>query len=279
MIRYKEYYPSSKFRNIISCFWTMGFEPNAELPERDVVLPDGCTDLLINTGPHFKRIDDHAQQEFQIKDYALIGQRQNAVEISQSSQTTFFAIRFTPFGMRSLIPFESSELTGKMLEEDTTLKKLVDSIRLVLEKNTSFQEKLQSIEHVLESRLTYYTSVNPIVEKATQEILHSYGNFNVSSFCLKNTIHKSTLEKNFLAQVGLRPKELAAIIRFNHAHAILRREKKVKLTHLAIDCGYYDQSHMIKEFRRFSNYSPSQFMKAKYLLPDIAVSCHQSLQL
>ncbi|PHR42629.1 MAG: hypothetical protein COA32_17330 [Fluviicola sp.] len=278
MIHYQEHYPSNKFRNIISCFWTMGFAPDAKLPRLDVVLPDGCTDLLINTGPTFKRIDNQSSKDFLIKDYALIGQRKNAIEISQTIDTTFFAIRFTPFGVKSLFPFDSSELTGDMIDMDRSIKNLVDPIRSILEKKIPFQKKLIEIQEVLENKMVNSLTSNFLVEKATSEILSAHGNFNVAQFCEKANIHKSTLEKNFLSYVGLRPKEFAAIIRFNHAHSLLQKGNKIKLTHLALDCGYYDQSHMIKEFRRFSNSSPSELMKAKYLLPEIAASCYQSLR-
>lgn len=278
MIRYQEHYPLNKFRNIISCFWTMGFEPNAKLPRLDVVLPDGCTDLLINTGPSFRRIDNQSEKNFLISDYALIGQRKNAIEISQTVDTTFFAIRFTPFGMKSLFPFDSSELTGNMIDMDSSIKNLVDPIRSILEKKVPFQEKLIRIQGVLENRMAFSIKTNTLVENATSEILNAHGKFNVAQFCVKTNIHKSTLEKNFLSYVGLRPKEFAAIIRFNRAHSLLQKGEKIKLTHLALDCGYYDQSHMIKEFRRFSNSSPSELMKAKFLLPEIAASCYQSLR-
>lgn len=279
MIHYREYYPSNKLRNIIACFWTISFEPKTIMHERDVVLPDGCTDLLINSGPYFTRIDLHTQEAFQVKDYALIGQRKNAIEVSPTAETTFFAIRFTPFGLRSVIPHASSELTGKMFDERVFLKRLVDPIQMILEKKNGFQEKLQQIELVLENKLEAGATINPIIKKATREILHAHGFFNVNSFCLKYGIHKSTLEKNFQSQVGLTPKEFASIVRFNYAHAQLRTGKYENFTHLALDCGYYDQSHMIKDFKRFSNSAPFKFIKAKYLLPNIAVSCYQSLRI
>ena len=257
----------------------MSFDPDAILPDRDVVLPDGCIDLLINTGPSFTRFDNHVGQEFQVREYALIGQRKNAIEISQTAETTFFAIRFTPFGLKSIIPIESSELTGKMLEEDKTLKSLVDSIRHILEKKNPFHEKLQRVEEAMEKRFNADFTIKPIIEKATRHILSVHGNFNVSTFCREYKIHKSTLEKYFLTYVGLRPKEFASIVRFNYAHSKLRNGKANSLTQLALECGYYDQSHMIKDFKRFSNSSPSKFIKANYLLPEIATSCHQSLVL
>ncbi len=279
MIHYREYRPSSKFRDVISCFWTMGYEPNASLLDRDIVLPDGCVDLLINAGPFFGRIDHHTKREFEVKEYALIGQRRHSIGVTPSVETDFFAIRFTPFGVQSLLPIESSEITGDMLEECAILKRLIDPIRMILEKKVSIEEKINLIEHFIDSQTLTNFSVKPIVAHATREIIKRQGDFNVKSFCSRNDIHKSTLEKNFLAQVGLRPKEFAAIVRFNNTHSKLKSGQFESLTQLGLNCGYYDQSHMIKDFKRFSNNSPNKFLKAKLLLPDIAVSCYQSLQL
>lgn len=278
MIRYKEYSPSIKFRDIISCFWTMGYESNVSLPARDIVLPDGCVDLLINSGRYFPRIDHHSKREFEVKDYALVGQRQHSIGVTPSVETDFFAIRFTPFGMQALLPFDSSEITGDMLEECAILKGLIDPIRMILEKKISIEEKIHLIEQDIDSQIRPDFIIKPIVAHATHEIIKHQGDFNVKSFCLRHDIHKSTLEKSFLAQVGLRPKEFAAIVRFNHTHSMLKAGHYESLTQLALNCGYYDQSHMIKDFKRFSNHSPSKFLKAKHLLPEIAVSCYNSLQ-
>lgn len=155
---------------------------------------------------------------------------------------------------------------------------MVDPIRSILEKKNPIEDKIQDIERVLDKLINPGFSIKPIVACATREIIQNQGDFNVKSFCLRNGIHKSTLEKNFLAQVGLRPKEFAAIVRFNYTHSKLKSGQFESLTQLALNCGYYDQSHMIKDFKRFSNSSPTKFLKARLLLPDIAVSCFQSLQ-
>jgi AraC-like DNA-binding protein len=59
--------------------------------------------------------------------------------------------------------------------------------------------------------------------------------------------------------VGLPPKTMARILRFDRAVQRLRADHP-DFAQIAIDCGYYDQAHFNREFREFSGMTPSQFL-------------------
>jgi AraC-like DNA-binding protein len=86
----------------------------------------------------------------------------------------------------------------------------------------------------------------------------------------------------FQEEVGLTPKQFVRVQRFR---SILRRaymeqpeqpeqpEQRVHWAHLAADCGYYDQAHLIKDFQAFAGVSPSVLLRAR------SVHCPSSLLL
>ena len=56
------------------------------------------------------------------------------------------------------------------------------------------------------------------------------------------------------------PKEFSRIIKFQYVIEVLRNAPHTDLSSIALDCGYYDHSHFIKEFKRLAGDVPSYFL-------------------
>lgn len=76
------------------------------------------------------------------------------------------------------------------------------------------------------------------------------------------------LERRFAAQVGLSPRTFARIARFRKALAALPGAPHGGWAHVAIACGYYDQAHMNRDFRRFAGASPGAWLRQDHPLAD-----------
>jgi AraC-like DNA-binding protein len=69
------------------------------------------------------------------------------------------------------------------------------------------------------------------------------------------------LSERFGAEVGVSPKAAARIARFHRARRRLQSAPEDRLSDLAIDCGYYDQAHLAREFRELAGAPPSQWLQ------------------
>jgi len=65
--------------------------------------------------------------------------------------------------------------------------------------------------------------------------------------------------RGFLTAVGTTPKVFSRISRFLDVCHYLKDYQHRTLTKLCQECGYYDQSHFIREFRVFSGFTPTEF--------------------
>jgi transcriptional regulator GlxA family with amidase domain len=72
--------------------------------------------------------------------------------------------------------------------------------------------------------------------------------------------HRRLIEL-FTAEVGVPPKLFGRLQRFERALAIVHKARSVDWAKLAVGCGYYDQSHMIKDFGEFSGFSPADLLR------------------
>jgi len=69
--------------------------------------------------------------------------------------------------------------------------------------------------------------------------------------------------------MGLTPAELLKIKRFNDAVLAMYSCRHTSLTGIAYECGYYDQSHFIREFKQLTNFTPRDFLKEQFTIVQV----------
>lgn len=125
---------------------------------------------------------------------------------------------------------------------------------------TTHLDKIRIVERFLLARMN---NVKPdlIVSRALELIYQSRGSIQIIDLCKQLNISQSPLEKRFRKVIGASPKKFATIVRFksiihdaSHSHS---------LTALAYESGFYDQSHFINEFKKFTGDTPNEFFNLK----------------
>ena len=104
--------------------------------------------------------------------------------------------------------------------------------------------------------------VNPRLDALVSEFIY-LEETSIEYFCDARGIHKRRLERFANKYLGAPPKTFLKINRFRKTlHALLNGGYST-LTELAYDCGYYDQMHCIREFKRFTGSTPARFLAEK----------------
>ncbi len=76
------------------------------------------------------------------------------------------------------------------------------------------------------------------------------------------------LERKFKERIGMTPKQLCRSTRFKYAYKQIEASHRNNWVDMALACGYYDQAHLINEFRYFTGTSPAEFFKSSSPVPD-----------
>ena len=92
-------------------------------------------------------------------------------------------------------------------------------------------------------------------------IVNSGGVVSIGALVNETGWSQRHLISQFREHIGLAPKAFARVMRFGRAVEHLRRGKHATLTDLALDCGYYDQSHFDRDFRVFSGVTPTDLLR------------------
>jgi len=140
-----------------------------------------------------------------------------------------------------------------------TIEKIEDRLSLM---RTAI-ERVQCVENFLLAELNRHNE-DLLIQKAYRDLSASNGNYPIWMLARNLGLTERTLERRFLAHVGATPKKYARVIRLRNA--IFQREKLSTWADVAYAVGYYDQSHMIRDFQELYGISPES------LYPQIQVS-------
>lgn len=258
---YTEHKPHVLLTPYIECYW----QADADLPpfrEVESLIPDGTIELMFNFGDDYHEVTDRGKER--IKGSHIIGIRRKALRISQSSNQHIFSVRFRPGGvhaffanpmhlfangfwdMHHLLGNRYAELEERLYRADTTARiRMMDDFFL----------------HKLRNSLAADT-----LAAACSAWMAGHPAASIADVCRLFNTHYKALERSFRTVIGLSPVELTKIRRFNRAIVEIYSMRAANLTQVGHACGYFDQSHFIREFKQLSGLTPRNFLKEQYTI-------------
>lgn len=136
----------------------------------------------------------------------------------------------------------------------------------VLEKKISRCEEIQQIVVCLNQ--FFIDNLNDNLDykrRKISEILHFCASkqsiLTVDEICKSLKISYRSFHRIFTSEIGMCPKEYLEIIRFNRVCKLLNKFPDIEWTDLVYSCGYYDQSHFIRDFKSIMKCTPEKFIE------------------
>jgi AraC-like DNA-binding protein len=278
MHHYEEYRPEPALARFISCYWFLsGPAPDRGPAERMLqpIVPDGRMELVLHLADPFLRHHRDGSVERQSASL-LAGQITEFIVVEPSGAVDVVGIRFQSAGAASLLPVPLYEL------RDT----IVDSSHVAGELSRDLADRLHAAKNVA-ARVRVLNAHFAALQKAAAEqdravtvavdLIHGCnGRLRIGELASQLGMTRRTLERRFLPAVGVGPKLLARIARFQHAFRQLQVSEPGAWSHIAHRCGYYDQAHLIQDFHAFAGASPSRFLAGQTTLADFFASAESS---
>ena len=257
MLSYTQYKPSNTLVNYIECYWICQ-APFMTMSPLERLIPGGRIEMILNFGnPMQFLMPDNLSDGKAVTHAHVMGQRSHICYTKQNGDTDLMGVRFKPGGISAFTKLPAADLLNQLIPAEyvlgTTLKDWKDRLRE--KKNDADRIYLldQLIIQISKGTTAEWTSCN----KAVDTIRKSSPIF-VNVLCNENESYYKKMERTFLKYVGYTPKHYYRIVRFNKALRQMYESKK-SLTSICYDCGYYDQSHFIKDFRQFTGTTPKHF--------------------
>ncbi len=167
-------------------------------------------------------------------------------------------VYLTPLGARRLFGIPMSELTGLVVPVQDVLPKAHRSLSHRLAELSDWESRLDLVEDALLRGLAFGRDEKGVVSWAWRQILETGGNLDVRVLARSAGYSHKHLIALFRDQVGLPPKQLSRLVRFDRLVQHVKSGGAGTWAELAVDFGFYDQSHLVREVKHFAGVTPTQ---------------------
>jgi AraC-like DNA-binding protein len=261
LMQYHEYHPEGLLGDYIQTIWSMESETDEETYPRSLIMPDGIVEIIFHYKDPFLYYSGNTQML--LPDNAAVSMMKQYIEIESSEKTGFVAVRFYPWGAyhffdTPIADFLDDVINGEELWGDDS-KGIIASLKSA----GTMQERYALTEAFLIRQLDVHKKFEAKTDEAVRMIRESKGTLSIDEVGKKTGQDKKQLERKFSSLVGATPKIFSRVCRFLHICHHLDEQKGKSLTQLAYECGYYDQSHFINEFKVFSGFTPKEFFEKR----------------
>lgn len=125
---------------------------------------------------------------------------------------------------------------------------------------SDYDRKTELLDQFFKTK--YNNFEEPILKKCVQEIINTSGKLTVKDLSLKFHVSRKTLLRLFQTHMACSIKDYIDIVRFRKAmNEYILLNRSVSLTEMALSNGYYDQSHFINHFKKFTGINPKLLFK------------------
>jgi AraC-like DNA-binding protein len=180
-------------------------------------------------------------------------------------------VDLTPTGARRLFGVPAEDLTGHVVPLVDLLPGVACRLSERLAEARDWATRLDRVESLLAQRILGSRLDTAPVEHALARIDAAGGNLRISDLARELGVSRKRLIALFRDQVGVGPKLMARLIRFQGLMARARDGDALRWSELALDHGYYDQAHLVRDVRQFTGLTPTRARQEIAGLADLLV--------
>lgn len=240
-----------------------GYREWSAQPFRRREAPRGTIALIVSFGAPI-RVLDGATRGTHVSFVAGLDERAALTEYTGHQHG--IEVNLTPPGAHMLLGIPMHELAGRCVALEDALGRDGRQLPEQLAAAGGWEARFALLDRLLAGRLTAARPASPDVVRAWTLLERSHGCVTVEALAHELRCSRRHLAARFREEVGLPPKTVARILRFERATALLRAgDGRPDWARVAAECGYFDQSHFNRDFKAFAGVTPTTYAAA--LLP------------
>lgn len=194
---------------------------------------------------------------------AVTGPKNKPVGLLFGKDHLMLKVDFQPTGTYRLLGINMEELVNKGLDATTIWGNEITDVLEQLRNTSSYDAMIETVSNFLEKKVIENCRPKEAIDAIARRMLDPFQDHSLEEWASMACLSLRQFERNFLIRVGLTPKLFIRIVRFEFAMKIKNDFPGKSWKEIAFECGYTDSSHILKEFKEFAEFPPSQF----YLQP------------
>ena len=234
--------PANDLAHLIAHFWMIRWDLR------------GCEPYVAESLPH-----PNVHVIFEPTGSVVAGVHTHKFSRVLEGQSQVFGVKFRPGGFRPFLKSPASKLADRMVPIQRILGKDVTALQEIVLSSKSENERVQAANAFFRARMPQPDTKIALAGELMERILQERDIKTVDDLVARTEIGKRSLQRLFNEYVGVSPKW---VIRRYRLHELVERSnsgEELDWAQLALELGYFDQAHLINDFRSITGYSPTEY--------------------
>lgn len=259
--------PTADLAPFVKKYW--GMESCAKIGEEHVqrIIPGGMPEMIFYFGQKPKSLELSRNIS---ESSSLNGHLKSFYDIQTSGKWNLFSILFKPQGLMMLFDTPAIEFHNLNVPLRFLIGEKANEIEDQLEQSNNFSDRVNIIEAFLRKLLVKKSTEYNFkrLNNSLFQIISSNAPIGTDNLASTACLSRKQFERIFSELIGNSPKQMLKTIRFQKSIHLKSKNPDISLTQLAYASGYYDQSHMISDFKQLSGHTPAKFFSFDNLVSD-----------
>jgi AraC-like DNA-binding protein len=272
-MRYFERPPHPALAAHVECLWALDDVTGDLGPAPSRIFPDGCVELIVHAGAR-PRWDSGRDGWREQPGAFVVGQLSSPLALRTSPGLSVRAVRFRPAGASAFLGAAIDAFADRVTPLDALWGDSAAGAIAEALGEAGGGEALAVLERALLRRLDLRHDSLDATRAGVALLLERRGAVRIEEVARSLGWSERRLERRFAREVGCSPRQLARTVRFQHLLLTLQGAGDGDWAGLAWDCGFADQAHLIREFRRFTGATPTRLredaldLARRFVAPD-----------
>lgn len=264
---FQEHQPPSYLKPYLRYYWTLELK-SLPVPHVSQRILAESFELLFNIAAPIEIISCDGQIK-RISATGMTGPMSRPMRMSLTGPVNLFGICFQPGGGYPFFQYPAHELANENIDVDdiwgTKGREVVEQVQ---NECSTTQSRIEAVSMYLKNRLESNLREDVVVKKAIQILESCKGRITIDQLVCRLGLSRRHLARKFKERIGMSPKQLCRNIRFKFVYKLIETASHHNWADIALACGYYDQSHLINEFKYFTGSSPDAYFHSTPDGPD-----------
>jgi AraC-like DNA-binding protein len=263
---YREHRVPPPLDAFVECVWFLSSTPGCDAGASTAtqrILPDGCAELIFNFRGRFHAVSSSGLQPQPAA--FLVGLLTSPLVIAPAAAVDTMAVRFRPGGAYSFFRAPMSALTDRGIPlADLWTPRDASRLWHQLGRARADDSRAAIVAHELQRRIAPADD-DRVTSAAVAALVRTAGRARIDAIAVRTGTSTRQLQRRFVERVGVSPKALARILRFQRTllHRRGGEPSGADWVRVAIECGYTDQSHLIRDYAEFAGATPASLLAAE----------------
>ena len=242
---------------------------------KGVGFPKTAMSLVFNLNDSFKLFTDKQFTQFiDYKKYWVAGLQTQPAFVESYGESKMIVIQFKAYGAYVFLNQPLRHFTNHFIDLDCIFKNEADEIWEQLKETKTTTEKFLIIENFLYRKLLTSKMPNDKLLSSIDQLFKNKTQISITAICEQYNISRKHLNFLFQEYMGISPKMLSSLNRFQSILQIISKSRPDKLTSIAYELDFFDQAHFSNNFKRFTGLKPNEYIKHVAIQPSLKIVPH-----